>query len=135
MFEGRYMMDNIVNSINNGFWADSDIDKLEIDFDTVRIDISLDTGFGDTVSIHCKDYIGFSFVGHWDESVVESIRIDESGTLIDESLHAVKQLYGENPLAGGGVKNIDDCWYQLNIKLIDGNIFRVACKDFETVER
>ena len=129
------MKDSIVNSINNGFWADSSIDKLEIDFDTVRIDISLDRGLDDMITICCKDYIGFSFVGHWDESIIEDITIEESGTLIDESLLAVKQLYGKNPLPGGGAKNIDDCWRQLNIKLIDGNTLKVACKDFETIER
>ena len=83
--------------------------------------------------IICKDYIGYSLIGHWDESIIEDIVIDESGTLINESLQIVIKLYGENPLPGGGVKKIDDCWYQLNIILIDGNIIKVACKDFETV--
>lgn len=125
-------MDFIIDKINNSGWADWSIEKLEIDYDRVMISVSEDVE--GAVTICCKDYIGFSFIGHWDESVIEDITVETKGNLIDESLQTVKNLYGEKPLPGGGVKNIDDSWYQINIKLIDGNIIKVACKSIEVIE-
>lgn len=125
-------MDTIVEKINNSGWADWSLNKLEIDYDRVLIRVSDDTE--GIVAICCRDYIGFSSIGHWDESVIEDITVETKGNLIDESLHTVKKLYGENPLLGGGVKKIDDIWYQVNIKLIDGNVIKVACKRIEVAE-
>jgi len=86
------------------------------------------------ITICCNDYIGFSFIGHWDESVIEDIMVEKKGSLIDKSLQTVKKLYSDNPLSGGGNKKIDDSWYQINIKLIDGNLIKVACKSIEVIE-
>jgi hypothetical protein len=76
----------------------------------------------------------FSHIAHWDESVIEDIVVETKGNLIDESVQTVEKLYGKNLLSGGGIKNIMDKWYQINIKLIDGNIIKVACKSIETQE-
>jgi len=124
-------MDTIVNKINNSGWADWSLDKFEIDYDRVLISISED--IEGNVTICCRDYIGFSFIGHWDESIIEDIIVETNGSLIDESIKTVKKLYENYPLPGGGVKNINDSWYQVNIKLIDGNIIKVACKSIEVV--
>ena len=130
-YEKCEMMSNdIVEKINNYDWSDCSIYKLEIDYETIIISISLSTD--NILKLHCKDYIGYSFIGHWDESIIEKVIIDDSGTLINESLQEVKKRYGETPLLGGGTKKIDDNWYQLNIKLIDGNTLKVVCKDFAT---
>lgn len=125
-------MNSIVEKINSCGWTDWSVDKLEMDFDKVLVRVS--ENIEGTVTICCKDYIGISYIGHWDESVIEDIRIETNGSLINESLENVKKLYGENPLLGGGVKEISDNWYQLNIKLIDGNIIKVVCKNIEIVE-
>lgn len=125
-------MDTIVEKINNSSWADWSLNKLEVDYDRLLIRVS-DYTEG-IVTICCRDYIGFSFIGHWDESIIKDITVDTKGNLIDESLYTVKKLYGENPLLGGGVKKIDDNWYQVNIKLIDGNIVKIACKRIEVTE-
>jgi hypothetical protein len=119
-----------IEILNGGGWADWSLCKLEIDYEKVEVIVSSDNE-KNIVTILCKDYIGFTFVGHWDESIIEDIRIETSGNLIDDSLQTVKKLYGENPLPGGGVKKIEDVWYQLNIKLIDGNVIKVACKNIE----
>jgi hypothetical protein len=120
-------MNNIVDKINSCGWADWSLEKFEIDYDRVLITISPELN-NENLLICCKDYIGFSFIGHWDESVIEDINVETHGNLIEESLQVIKNLYGENPLPGGGVKKVTDKWYQVNIKLIDGNIIKVACK-------
>lgn len=122
-------MESIIDKINGNSWGDWSLDKFEINYD--RVIISLLDDIEDTLIISCSDYIGFSFVGHWDESVIEEIKVDAYGNLINESLHVIKMLYSKNPPPGGGVKRIDDIWYQVNIKLIDGNIIKVACKNIQ----
>lgn len=116
--------------INKSSWADWQLEKIEMDFDKICIRIS-DSEDKNSLYICCKDYIGLNIIGHWDEATIESIKIDEQGDLIDESLQTVKTLYGNNPLTGGGGKSIDDKWHQVNIKLIDGVFIRVACKLIE----
>ncbi|MGV8082791.1 MAG: hypothetical protein AB2L09_04030 [Coriobacteriia bacterium] len=123
-------MDKIIAIINSGGWADWSLNKLEIDYEKVEIAISSNNE-KTNVTICCKNYIGYSFIGHWDESIIEGIWVETGGKLVDESIQLVKKLYGNNPLPGGGVKKIGDIWYQVNIKLIDGNSMKVACRDIE----
>lgn len=116
----------MVDQINQYSWADWYLDKLEIDFEKIIVYIS---DINDKpLRICCIDYIGFTYIGHWDESVIEEIIVESNGSLIDDALNTVKNLYGEDPLPGGGVKKTQDKWYQLNIKLIDGNLIKIACK-------
>ncbi len=122
-------MEKAMNEINQSSWFECSLHNIEIDFDKIVVVIS----FNEKISkeICCNDFIGFSYIGHWDESIIESIKADTKGNLIDESLQVVKNLNGEDPIPGGGDKRITDNWYQLNIKLIDGVIIRLACKSFE----
>ena len=89
------------------------------------------------VTIHCNNYIGFSFVGHWDENIVENIKIEQEGDLIVSSIQEINKIYGDPPipLLGGGLKRIDCLWHQFSIKLIDGNVIKVACESFEIEEK
>ena len=84
--------------------------------------------------ICCSDYIAYSCIGHWDESVIKDISVKSCGNIIDESFQVIKNHYGESPLPGGGVKNINDKWYQVNILLIDGNILNVVCKSLNIIK-
>lgn len=126
-------MKEIINKINMSRWDDWTLDKLEINYDKVIIKVSEE--LEGTVEIMCNDYIGFSFVGHWDESVIEKIEVTLNGNLIEDSINTVKRLHGDHPFPAGGVKNIEDTWYQVNVKLIDGNLIYVACKSIETYAR
>ena len=123
-------MTSNIDEINNSCWADWSLNKLEIDYERIVIKVTQEE-IKATVNLCCNDYIGFSFIGHWDESVIEEIIVESKGSLIDNSLQTVKKLYGENPSLGGGVKKIHDKWYQVNIRLIDGNTVKIACRSVE----
>ena len=123
-------MNEIIERINNINWADWTLENIQIDYEKIVISISDDSS--NVSAINLKDYIGFYYVGHWDESVIEDINIQSKGDLVDTSLGTIKKLYGENPLPGGGTKQLDDDWLQLNINLIDGNVLKFSCKSIET---
>ncbi|HAN20471.1 MAG TPA: hypothetical protein DCP51_02150 [Clostridiales bacterium] len=125
-------MDKILmEKINNCSWADWRLDKIEIDYECIIISVSNESEV--IVKFSCNNFIGLSIVGHWDESVIESISIEDNGCLIKDSIETIKRLNGDNPLKGGGIKDINDEWYQMNIKLIDGIILKFAFRDIEDV--
>ena len=78
--------------------------------------------------MNCKNYIGFEYIGHWDESIIKKIYAEESGDLIDSSLNKIRRFYSEPVICGGGEKKITDKWIQLTIELIDGICIKVACQ-------
>ena len=135
----------MIEMINSFGWADFSIEDFIISYE--RISVRLSYNYGNYYNsdgtrneecsykqvINCENYIGFTFVGHWDENIIEYIRIDTEGNLILDSLQEIKSCYGDPPMPqlGGGVKKIDNPWYQLNIKLIDGNVIKIAAESFE----
>lgn len=118
-------MENVIREINTKTWRDCLLDGFQIDFEEIFINIA--NNIGETIQICCKNYIGFCYIGHWDESVILDITVETFGNVIEESIRTITKLYGNHPLAGGGVKNIGDPWYQVEIKLIDGNSIKIAC--------
>lgn len=127
---------DVIDKINSFVGADWSFDDFNIDYERVSIKLSYasdSTNREDIfATIYCNNFIGFSFVGHWDENIIEYIKVESEGDLIKNSLQEIKRLYGEPPipLLGGGVKKVDSPWYQLNIKLIDGNVIKVVCDSF-----
>jgi hypothetical protein len=53
-----------------------------------------------SVTIVCENYIGISFIGNWDEGIIDYICIEPKGDLIESSLKKIVGLYGDNPLHG-----------------------------------
>ena len=122
-------------SINN-FCVDADHEKIVIELEKYTVSVEKPEVFA---SILCDNFIGFSFIGHWDESAVEHLRIEAKGEVINASLRTVKRLYGELPspvpLPFGEMKTVDSAWYQLNIVLTDGSRLNVACRGFVFKDR
>ena len=120
---------DIIEKINNFPWADVSFDEVKIDYERVSISLSYDEK---NIKIYCNNFIGFSFIGHWDENIIESIIIESKGDLINESIKKVNRFYGSSPvLPGGRIKSFDKIWYQLNVKLIDGNAVEIVCESFD----
>ncbi len=125
----------VIKKINEICWADCSTDIFQIDYEKIIIKIVFYGEIERYVTIQCNNYIGFTFVGHWDENIIEDINIDTEGELIKQSLKNIRRNYYKNPndnfsFLGGGVKKFDNIWYQLNIKLIDGNIIKIVCESF-----
>ena len=117
-----------ISYINSYGWADWSFDNLNVNYEDLTVTLSYgpcnyfnpDGSINNNCSdaymiIHCNNYIGFSFIGHWDENIIESIRIESEGDLITNSLKEINQFNGDPPipLLGGGTKKIDSTWHQL----------------------
>lgn len=137
---------NVMKKINEFSWADWSFDSCQIDYKDILIELTFNTEmyynsdgsindkFEISSTISCNNFIGFFYVGKWDENIIESIKIEAEGDLLSESLKKVRELYGPSPPLGGGIKDINKPWYQLNIKLIDGIIIKVVCESFSLDE-
>jgi hypothetical protein len=110
--------------------ADYNIDRVEQDFEVITIYLR-DGEIDSTVIIRCKDYIGQEMIGLWDDSMIKSITIENSGDFIKNSLKKVMELYSNPDNIPGCVKKTKGQWKQIIIKLIDGVEFKVACADIE----
>lgn len=128
---------DVIEKINRSCWADWSFDEFIIDYEKVSITLSYNSGSVHTPDTHatitCKNFIGFSFVGNWDENVIEDINIESKGDLITNSLQKIKLFNGDppTPSLGGGIRKYDSRYYQLNMKMIDGNIIKVVSESFK----
>ena len=135
---------NTICYINSLAWSDWLLDSISVNEDEERIEIKL-VHYSDgmcvpdaSATIFCDKFIGFALAGLHTAMNVDYLRINETGDLITESLQLIKNNYGELPSAFpfpflwscGEIKTLDSTWYQLDLKLIDGSIMKIACGGF-----
>lgn len=113
---------NEIDKINGFIGTDWSLDTISVEGVEIKILLMEERGF--TATITCINYIGITYIGHWDESIIERIYVEACGELINASLQRIQAL-GNN-----ATMNVGDTYYQLNIKMIDGNTVSVACTDF-----
>ena len=131
---------NDIDEINSLEWADWSLGGIDVDADDAeRVSIELiccsDSAPKENLgaSISCENFIGFSSTGSRDEGLIEDIRIDEEGDIINDSLKRIKHLYDQSPSSFqllwscGDAKIINGKWHQLNIKLASGSEIKIAC--------
>jgi len=117
---------NTIKYINSCCWHDSTFAE-NASFIEDNGDIVLRIQHAENYVIRCKNYIGLSYIGHWEEGVIESIKVEGEGDLMKESLNTIRHLNGKPPYSNL-CRQMHDNWYQLNIKMIDGVVFKVVCE-------
>lgn len=122
------MNDNI-KQINLMNWYDYSIEKIEIKFDNINVVIVDESD--KPIEILCEEYIGIRYLGHWDESVIKSIKVQNSSELTEESIKIIKNNYKDMTF-GGGYRKIEKKWYELIIELIDNNKLMIVCSNVST---
>ncbi len=126
------MINENIDYLNACNWRDWYLEKIEIDFENIIIKIISDSDAA--IHIILKNYIGFEYYGHWDESVIKDINIYSSGDLISNSLEVIKSNNSECIL-GGGTKQLTDKWLQVNVDLIDNTTLKFVCRDINYVDK
>ena len=114
--------ENAIKKINGFIGTDWSLGKITIDDENLCIEL---LGERHQAIISCYNFIGFLLIGNWDEAVIECIWIESKGDLINNSIQEIKRLHGNQTLSN------EHIWHQLNIKLINGNIIKIACEGFK----
>ena len=120
-------MENSIKIINNANWHDFSFEKLELDYDEAKIEVSEDE-IDSLVEIVASGYIGLSCLAHWDENIIRDINVEKGSKLTEKSLSMIRENYGNILRDGGGYKKIDGDWYELEIEFIDNNKLVIICQ-------
>lgn len=76
-------------AVNGGCWHDSLLESILISYDEIVAAI-LDSK-DRTLRFHCRNFIGISCIGQWDENVIERINVLHDGRTLTESLKKSKK--------------------------------------------
>ena len=119
-------MSSSAMEINSTNWQDYLFERLELDFDNIKIHLNDESDRN--IKMVAEGYIGISYVGHWDESVVQSIKVEKGTILTEKALTIIKNNYGDM-VAGGGYRKLEDEWNELVIEFIDNIQLSIVCRD------
>lgn len=111
--------------INSKSFNDYIVEQIILEGFTIKI--NLDHKDKKKVILNCEDFIGMKYLGKWEEELIKSIIVEETGDALVESIFKIKKNY-DMPFNHSKTKNVYDKWYQVNINLKDGSIIQVACK-------
>lgn len=115
-----------IAEINQLNWVDSFLSDISIKSNNIQMRIIAEGSV--TYKILFAEYIAFEYIGHWDESIIESIQANLQGELIEKALVKVKKNYSDTEIPFCE-KHLNDLWIQTNIKIIDGGLAKIVCKD------
>ena len=113
----------------NVLWPDAEFECLNADYNVVAIEVQESTGT--LVRIRCHGYIGYERTGAWDEVVVESGALSDSGEYLKKCVGAVEAASAASE-SGSDERN-GRHWTQLEVRFIDGSQLRVVASRFEVV--
>lgn len=115
-----------IEKLNQFNWIDSFFSELNVKSNNIEIVVIGEEGV--KYKLTFIEYIALEYLGHWDESIIESIQIDTNGELVEKALSEVKKNYLDTEIPFCE-KHLYDTWKQVNLKITDGSIVKVVCKD------
>lgn len=117
--------------LGNVIWADSHLDKIEIEYDHIALDICESTGR--EVRVVFYGHIGYKVIGFWDESILEECFIHENHPFLDECIQEIKRNNGEVPLDTGDIFRNKRKWCVAEICMIDRVTILIVANSAEVV--
>ncbi len=102
-------------------WHDTLLERITIDYDNIVVEIEVNEKI---TKLICYNFIGFDYLGQWDENVIKCITLSED----DEMIFVAKERIKYNNSLGGGVKIFETQWKCVCIELIDGVVIHIICE-------
>ncbi|MBR4824816.1 MAG: hypothetical protein IKZ86_08445 [Spirochaetaceae bacterium] len=107
---------------NNLCFRDYSLESINIDYTNIEITIELEKRY----KIICENFMSISYIGQWDENIIDNIFVTSEDELID--LTKQKIVKNNNiTFKGGGTREFNDKWLCLTIKLIDSIEIKTVC--------
>ena len=103
-------------------FTDYSLEAINIDYTNIEIIIELEKKY----KIKCENFMSISYIGQWDENIIDSIYVTSEDELIDLTKQKILKNNNIN-LKGGGTREFNDKWLCLNIKLIDSVEIKIIC--------
>ena len=117
--------------VNEYFWPDSELEKVEVDYDLVCIYIHNDM-LNKLVTVRCEQCLGIANLVLWDEVIIEKISVNEVSAGDSEFVDRIKQYYDQARedvyKRGFGIV------YNLEIRFVNGFSFNTYCQGITVIE-
>ncbi|MBP3365463.1 MAG: hypothetical protein J6K96_00560 [Treponema sp.] len=111
---------------NDSDFADYSLEEIKIDYDKIAIEIRREKKY----RIDCLHFLAISYIGQWDENIIENVFITENDDFIAEVKSKIKKNNNIN-FKGGGTRDFNADWICLTIRLIDALEIKIVCSDVE----
>lgn len=115
---------DVVRYINELNWHDCSLNSILIDYSNIII--NLEQPDAKNISLKCVNFIGITYLGQWDENIVDNIKIVTSSPEIYNSIRIIEENNSDT-LKGAGTKTINSLWIDIIITLIDNVEIHVVC--------
>lgn len=123
---------DISAEINRGvLWPDAELDKIEIDYEQVSINLTESSGASKCVI--CSGYIGYEMVGAWDEIVISKAEIFGEHDFLKRCTDNIAKRLGKKCADSGSIARNKRQSFLLQVEFTDGSKFRVAASVFTAV--
>lgn len=115
-----------VLALGQVLWADAELCRVEVDYGDLHLLVRESTG--SLKRVICEGYLGYEIAGFWDEVVIASVEVLDSGSFLDRCLSSLNRRLGALPLPSGSEARNRSCAMQLVLTLDDGCQLNVAMK-------
>ena len=114
-------------------WPDAVLERVTVDYDAVRLDLSQSTGVIWTVL--CEGHIAIRMDGFWDEVIISHAELSWVDPVVEHAVRAVKQRFrGALPDSGSPLRN-ERRFGALFVHLSDGCHLEVVAARFTVLPR
>lgn len=113
----------------NFFWPDSNIEKIEIQFDTIKLYIFNDA-LQKNVCVICTGFIGITNLLMWDDQIINDVAVREVQE--DDTDPFIQMLFSKyNKNFNYGERWLNREIYDLQIRLTNHTTFHIYCQSIE----
>jgi hypothetical protein len=115
-------------ALHDILWPDAELETVSVDYDGVRLELLESNGRKRTFS--CMGYIGYEFVGFWDEVVIETATYRSDDEFLERCLRALHGRLGQAfPDSGSPDRNARS-FGVLTLGFADGGALKIAANTF-----
>jgi len=112
-------------------WADSDIERINIEYDHATLLIWNDA-LQKKLSVDCFGFAGITNLCIWDDTIIISARVNSVYNSDNEFVRNLYTAYSKNKDYGG--RTLNDEMFELKIELSNYISFSVYCQTIEVSE-
>lgn len=127
---GRFSVNEVTSSVR---WPDSLLEKVTVDYETVRVQVRESTGT--TKVVLASGYVGYALVGFWDEGVIEKVEILDDHPSIARCVESITKRLGANWSDTGSPDRNTRRWRAMLVYLSDGAVLEIVAASFAIEKR
>lgn len=120
-----------MKKINELLWGDSTLEQVIVEYDKIIVKVFNDI-IEKIVCIECLNCIGMTNMYIWDDTIIDSITLNEIAPQGHEIWKKIYEVYGEESYDSN--KNLMNTFYELKIRIINDFEFSIICQEVNIID-